>query len=1339
MCLCVYENVVFSQPTAWLLHYDGLGRLMQARGPKPWRTPAERQILQAARYYITLSAGHQRRHCFLDQPQWESTRCLPEGETPDKIDILYDIFAQPPGIIADYDNIRKASVTDPAAVEVLRNRTQLLIDKLYKWYRDMPWVCTTDPVTRGNSGIPLPDDPMECVALAISYAMLLCLVQPCEYLDIPLFPENNMEATSNIDQNSKNKFLALEICRFANWALRGQASASYALLEEDLRNVRVIMNSVVADSYGFELGRMRHWDETSLDEGRKCEISKHAALLIAPKQHRRMWLYRQTWHDPCNVVNLPPPLRGDAQHIKRSALGYTTPQKRSTKQTISFGNMEGLAQQPNPSTIQRINQLVHDGLVESNGVSVAQIPKYYVAPSNVVKLSDMFRSRNTTSDDSTNLIKTIVRDICLTLERPEDELWLYGSGHGAFIARAVAGIVHRMGLPTTQSFDDLFDTTLGLIKAQLEDDFKRGPVLLQKIKSEAQDPPRIPFVGLFDTIIHNSKTSFDISFNPSIETLRQALAINENKSNKTPEVVNIPDDADMTHRSLTQAWFLGTHEDMIGGTAHDGLSLYPLQWMVLESIYSGLRVNNMGDSKASDNPMALIFPQYAGNLPPLHGSEEIEWRLQYTNGLRTSMFDLQSMHAKKSAGGVETHSIKLDTDCYKHAANRKVFAADGSLKGWCDVGPYGNMIHPSLFCILDRYPRYNDLKNFQPLKKPISDFQDSYFVATEDGLAPWLQGMQLEASGVKAFRILVCGKTGVGKSTLINKVFGVEMTDESLSYDQGVHDINVAFESPKHPGLLIHDSRGWQAGSDTELDLIAKFLRHRAFQEDPAEALHVIWFCVDADVARIEEADKRTFATIAQYSHQVPVFVVGTKKDKLTGYRKMQYLEELMEKTDDYREAKRLAEEKANAVAEEQFAELRNQLSQIEHYKADGFCCLSKNDDAGVKDLLSQTLGLIVDERVRLFCVAAQVVDVEQKINSAITECMRLGTHAIRTAAVPLPCTGLVGTPTVSRLICEHVLQCFGFPKAAPAEIEQIMSDIVMSNFKQYLRVSLSQFAAVSAISIGAAVPTMGIGFIVGAAGCLLGLPPTARMLLKCSCDMILILERSFRYDGKYVSIKQIEDAAKYYSKTTITTFNGKEKRLQQQVHDELDHLIPLKKVNIGFKFNKLRSSVEEIIYSNRFGNPPDYTSLRSPSSVGLDLQPGGPVEMDAAPTISELPGDEVDYSQLSKSDEKSDQLPLLELDSTEVGAKEGHVSMASNTSGTTAQIGPSLANKLVELHVQPPELEGNAPGEVTDVRQDSLEVPPLATRSKSDSSGSKWSNKLSSWKLSRKSKTLKQ
>lgn len=70
----------------------------------------------------------------------------------------------------------------------------------------------------------------------------------------------------------------------------------------------------------------------------------------------------------------------------------------------------------------------------------------------------------------------------------------------------------------------------------------------------------------------------------------------------------------------------------------------------------------------------------------------------------------------------------------------------------------------------------------------------------------------------------------------------LNQTEESNSYAQGVHDINTAFESPNHPGLLIHDSRGWQAGSDQELELIAQFLRHRAFQKEPSEALHVIWY-----------------------------------------------------------------------------------------------------------------------------------------------------------------------------------------------------------------------------------------------------------------------------------------------------------------------------------------------------------------------------------------------------------------------------------------------------------------------------------------------------------------
>ena len=259
---------------------------------------------------------------------------------------------------------------------------------------------------------------------------------------------------------------------------------------------------------------------------------------------------------------------------------------------------------------------------------------------------------------------------------------------------------------------------------------------------------------------------------------------------------------------------------------------------------------------------------------------------------------------------------------------------------------------------------------------------------------------------------------------------------------------------------------------------------------------------------------------------------------------------------------------------------------------------------------------MIVDERVRLFCVAAQVVDVEQKIDSAITECMRLGTHAIRTAMVPLPFSGVIGTPTVSRLICEHVLQCFGFPKAMPEEVEAIMSRIVMGNLKQFMTVTLTQFLVVSGASIGLAVGTIGVGALLGLASCFMSTPPTARMLLKCACDMILILERSFRYSGKYVSTKQIEDAAKQYVTIQTTTFGGKEKRLQEHVHEEVDKMIPLMKVGLGFRFNKLRTGFEYIVYKNRYDRPPEYEGPQSFADKAAELD-GGTTTMPA-----ELPPD---------------------------------------------------------------------------------------------------------------------
>jgi hypothetical protein len=493
----------------------------------------------------------------------------------------------------------------------------------------------------------------------------------------------------------------------------------------------------------------------------------------------------------------------------------------------------------NVSNVFKLKSLVAAGTsLDSRNRSVNQIVRYYQAVSD--GRFGKLKGRSVGSIDQQ--IKDITADICSKLHRPQDEVFFYGSGRGAYIVRAVASILHYMGLPKSmESFYDVYQKALDIQNAYFREDSLNGNKLLAQLKVLSNEAPTIRFVGLFDTFKPSlEKHRYDTSFVGSIKTLRHALAFNETKI--APEILDLPSADDMNGRSLVQAWFMGSHQDIGGGTEFDGLSLYPYQWIVLESINAGLIIQ----PDVKEKILELAFPQFMGHPPNLGSEEKIEWRLRYTNDIRVTMFDIQTLHTDDKSDS--SHSIRLDQSSRIFNSQRKIWNnSDMALLGWTLAGPWGMIIHPSLYVILDRNPKMYDLGLFKLRKREIADFQERC-LDDEREVQPWLEGLRLQVSGVKAFRILVCGKTGVGKSTLINKVFGVEITEESNDYRQGVHDIDKAFESPNHPGLLIHDSRGWQAGSDYELDLIGKFLRHRAFQKDPTKSLHVIWYVAQSHV-----------------------------------------------------------------------------------------------------------------------------------------------------------------------------------------------------------------------------------------------------------------------------------------------------------------------------------------------------------------------------------------------------------------------------------------------------------------------------------------------------------
>ncbi|KAG2045693.1 hypothetical protein BDR06DRAFT_965600 [Suillus hirtellus] len=133
------------------------------------------------------------------------------------------------------------------------------------------------------------------------------------------------------------------------------------------------------------------------------------------------------------------------------------------------------------------------------------------------------------------------------------------------------------------------------------------------------------------------------------------------------------------------------------------------------------------------------------------------------------------------------------------------------------------------------------------------------------------------------FRILVIGKSGVGKSSLISQAFGVEK--EIIADDKpGEANIDEELISTRNERFVLHDSKGFEAGDRDNLKIVRDFIDHRGTMS-PEHQLHAVWLCFEIPRAggRLLETGTEDFLKSKSSGElgNVPVIVVLTKYDLL--------------------------------------------------------------------------------------------------------------------------------------------------------------------------------------------------------------------------------------------------------------------------------------------------------------------------------------------------------------------------------------------------------------------------------------------------------------------------
>lgn len=132
---------------------------------------------------------------------------------------------------------------------------------------------------------------------------------------------------------------------------------------------------------------------------------------------------------------------------------------------------------------------------------------------------------------------------------------------------------------------------------------------------------------------------------------------------------------------------------------------------------------------------------------------------------------------------------------------------------------------------------------------------------------------------LKSLNIIVAGKTGVGKSTLINSVFREDFASTGVGKPVTEH---IQKYTKKGMPLAIYDTRGFELSRENLKQAqqeIEEAIEEGAYSNDLSDKIHCLWYCINASAGRVEQAEIDWLKSITGEitMTQVPVIIVLTQ------------------------------------------------------------------------------------------------------------------------------------------------------------------------------------------------------------------------------------------------------------------------------------------------------------------------------------------------------------------------------------------------------------------------------------------------------------------------------